>query len=75
MPRPARTWSNVSATREAIADLDGLIDTRATIASWEKSLAAPYDGHEVWVHSDLMPSNLLVSAEGRLTAVLDFEKT
>jgi aminoglycoside phosphotransferase (APT) family kinase protein len=27
----------------------------------------------VWVHSDLTPSNLLVSAEGRLTAVLDFE--
>ena len=39
----------------------------------EESLAAPYDGREVWVHSDLTPSNLLVSAEGRLTAVLDFE--
>jgi aminoglycoside phosphotransferase (APT) family kinase protein len=25
------------------------------------------------VHSDLTPNNLLVSAEGRLTAVLDFE--
>nr|WP_202896063.1 aminoglycoside phosphotransferase family protein [Actinopolymorpha pittospori] len=62
-----------SSTRKAIDELDGLIDTRAASASWEESLAAPYDGREVWVHSDLTPSNLLVSAEGRLTAVLDFE--
>ncbi|MEV4266320.1 aminoglycoside phosphotransferase family protein [Kribbella sp. NPDC049584] len=62
-----------SSTRKAIGELDGLIDTRAALASWEESLAAPYDGHEVWVHSDLTPGNLLVSAEGRLTAVLDFE--
>ena len=62
-----------SPTRKAIGELDGLIDTRAALASWEESLAAPYDGREVWVHSDLTPSNLLVSAEGRLTAVIDFE--
>jgi aminoglycoside phosphotransferase (APT) family kinase protein len=62
-----------SSTRVAIGELDGLIDTRAALASWEESLAAPYDGREVWVHSDLTPSNMLVSAEGRLTAVLDFE--
>jgi aminoglycoside phosphotransferase (APT) family kinase protein len=60
-------------TREAIEELDGLLDPRAALASWEESLAASYDGLEVWVHSDLTPSNLLVSAEGRLTAVLDFE--
>ncbi|HVX43569.1 MAG TPA: aminoglycoside phosphotransferase family protein [Mycobacteriales bacterium] len=60
-------------TRKAIGELDGLIDTRAALASWEESVAAPYDGREVWVHSDLTPGNLLVSAEGRLTAVLDFE--
>ncbi|MER7244900.1 aminoglycoside phosphotransferase family protein [Kribbella sp. NPDC000426] len=62
-----------SPTQTAIADLDGLIDTHAALASWEESLAAPYDGREVWVHSDLTPNNLLVSPEGRLTAVLDFE--
>ncbi|WP_371400859.1 aminoglycoside phosphotransferase family protein [Kribbella sp. NBC_00662] len=62
-----------ASTREAIGELDGLIDTRAALASWEESLAAPYDGREVWVHSDLTPGNLLVSTEGRLTAVLDFE--
>ena len=62
-----------SPTRKAIGELDGLIDTRAALASWEQSLAAPYDGREVWVHSDLKPNNLLVSAQGRLTAVIDFE--
>jgi aminoglycoside phosphotransferase (APT) family kinase protein len=62
-----------SSTRKAIAELDGVIDTRAALASWEESFAAPFDGREVWVHSDLTPSNLIVSAEGRLTAVLDFE--
>ncbi|MEV0289714.1 aminoglycoside phosphotransferase family protein [Kribbella sp. NPDC050820] len=62
-----------SSTRKAIGELDGLIDTGAALASWEESLAAPYDGREVWVHSDLTPGNLLVSVEDRLTAVLDFE--
>ena len=62
-----------SSTRKAIGELDGLIDTGAALASWEESLAAPHDGREVWVHSDLKPSNMLVSAEGRLTAVIDFE--
>ena len=62
-----------SSTRKAIGELDGLIDTRAALASWEESLAAPYDGREVWVHSDLKPNNVLVSAQGRLTAVIDFE--
>ena len=62
-----------SPTRKAIGEMDGLIDTRAALASWEESLAAPYDGREAWVHSDLKPNNLLVSAEGRLTAVIDFE--
>src|ERR1700744_1560186 len=62
-----------SSTRKAIGELDGLIDTRAALLSWEESLAALYDGREVWVHSDRKPNNLLVSAAGRLTAVIDFE--
>jgi aminoglycoside phosphotransferase (APT) family kinase protein len=62
-----------SSTRKAIGELDGLIDSRAALASWKESLAAPCDGREAWVHSDLKPDNLLVSAKGRLAAVLDFE--
>ncbi|HET9169365.1 MAG TPA: aminoglycoside phosphotransferase family protein [Actinospica sp.] len=62
-----------ASTRKTIGELDGLIDTGAALASWQESLAAPYDGREVWVHSDLKPNNLLVSTEGRLAAVIDFE--
>ncbi len=61
------------STRNGIRLLDGMIDTAAALAVWEETLAAPYDGREVWVHSDLMPSNLLGSDEGRLAAVIDFE--
>jgi aminoglycoside phosphotransferase (APT) family kinase protein len=68
--------SSVDAyTREAIEELsrtDEPFDADAAIAAWEESLAAPaWSGAPCWVHSDLMPSNLLV-ADGRLAAVLDF---
>ncbi|MFT9477856.1 aminoglycoside phosphotransferase family protein [Streptomyces sp. Mo3] len=59
-------------TRTAIGLLHGTIDTGAATAAWEEALAAPgWDGPPVWVHSDLMPGNLLV-ADGRLSAVIDF---
>ena len=59
-------------TRSAIGQLRGTIDTRAATAVWEESLAAPsWTGPPLWLHSDLMPMNLL-TRRGRLTAVLDF---
>ncbi|AEM87893.1 aminoglycoside phosphotransferase [Streptomyces violaceusniger Tu 4113] len=59
-------------TRAAIGLLRGTIDTGAATAVWEEALAAPgWDGPPVWVHSDLMPGNLLV-VDGRLSAVIDF---
>ncbi|WP_201761469.1 MULTISPECIES: aminoglycoside phosphotransferase family protein [unclassified Nonomuraea] len=59
-------------TRAAIGELEGMIDTGAATAAWEEALRAPgWTGPPVWVHSDLMPANLLV-ADGRLTAVIDF---
>ncbi|MFF3615527.1 aminoglycoside phosphotransferase family protein [Streptomyces sp. NPDC002580] len=59
-------------TRSAIDALRGTIDTRAATAAWEEALAAPpWAGPPLWVHSDLMPMNLL-TRRGRLTAVLDF---
>ncbi|MFE9060867.1 aminoglycoside phosphotransferase family protein [Streptomyces violaceusniger] len=59
-------------TRTAIGLLHGTIDTGAATAAWEEALAAPgWDGPPVWVHSDLMPGNLLVT-DGRLSAVIDF---
>ncbi|WP_214316734.1 aminoglycoside phosphotransferase family protein [Nonomuraea sediminis] len=62
-------------TRAAIEELrqtDEPFDLEAATVAWEESLAAaPWTGAHRWVHSDLMPSNLL-ARDGRLTAVLDF---
>ncbi|WP_307618918.1 aminoglycoside phosphotransferase family protein [Streptomyces sp. V3I7] len=59
-------------TREAIARLDGRIDTAAVTALWEEALRVPeHTGPPVWAHADLSPGNVLVAA-GRLGAVIDF---
>jgi aminoglycoside phosphotransferase (APT) family kinase protein len=63
-------------TRAAIERLRAIpregIDCDAAAAVWDDTLAAPgWDGPPVWLHSDLMPGNLLVDG-GRLTAVIDF---
>jgi aminoglycoside phosphotransferase (APT) family kinase protein len=62
-------------TRAAIEELrrtDEPFDGGALMAAWEAALAAPpWKGPPRWVHSDLMPSNLLVTG-GRLSAVIDF---
>lgn len=55
--------------------MGGIIDTEAATAAWEVSLRAPgWDGPPVWVHSDLMPGNLLSdrAGRGRLGGVIDF---
>ncbi|GAA4182835.1 aminoglycoside phosphotransferase family protein [Streptosporangium oxazolinicum] len=59
-------------TRIAIDDLRGMIDTDAATSAWEAALEAPgWAGPPVWIHSDLMPGNLLL-VRGRLGAVIDF---
>lgn len=61
-----------AATRRAIGDLDGIVDTGAATAAWEAALRAPaWEGPGVWVHADLQPGNLLL-VRGRLGAVIDF---
>jgi aminoglycoside phosphotransferase (APT) family kinase protein len=61
--------------RAAIEDLrrtDESIDADTAMAAWKEAAAAPpWTAAPCWVHSDLMPSNLLVTGD-RLTAVLDF---
>ncbi len=59
-------------TRQAIEQAHE-IDRSAAMSAWEHSLNAPpwQDEDPVWVHSDLLPSNLLLR-DGRLVAVLDF---
>ncbi|MFC9603644.1 aminoglycoside phosphotransferase family protein [Streptomyces niveus] len=65
-------------TRDALGRLralGGIIDTEAATAAWEVSLRAPgWEGPPVWVHSDLMPGNLLLDSagRGRLGGVIDF---
>jgi aminoglycoside phosphotransferase (APT) family kinase protein len=59
-------------TRAAVDELGGAIDQQAVLREWERALEAPpWDGRPVWIHTDLLPPNLLTRA-GRLDAVLDF---
>jgi aminoglycoside phosphotransferase (APT) family kinase protein len=58
-------------TRSAIEQLEGRIDTDVATAAWESALAAAPAEADLWVHADLMPSNLLVD-DGHLAAVIDF---
>jgi aminoglycoside phosphotransferase (APT) family kinase protein len=59
-------------TREAIAALEGIIDTKAATAVWEAALETPaWEREPVWFHGDLLCGNVLVE-QGRLSAVIDF---
>lgn len=58
-------------TREATALLDGVIDAHDATATWDAALAASWNERPVWVHGDIVASNLLV-ADRRLVAVIDF---
>jgi aminoglycoside phosphotransferase (APT) family kinase protein len=61
-----------AVTRSAIESSRGVIDTQAVSAAWALSLESPpWDGKPVWMHGDLLKSNLLVQG-GRLCAVIDF---
>ena len=55
-----------------LQNLDGLVDRGAVLDLWGRVLATPpWSGPPLWIHGDLHPGNLLVSA-GRLSAVIDF---
>jgi aminoglycoside phosphotransferase (APT) family kinase protein len=69
--RPLAEAQDESA-REALLQLEGLIDVAAATAAWDSALEAPsWDGPPVWVHGDLLPANLLVR-NGRLSGVIDW---
>ncbi|UUV31593.1 aminoglycoside phosphotransferase family protein [Amycolatopsis roodepoortensis] len=62
----------VRAAMEKLRGTGESFDAEAAMAAWDHALAVPgWSGPPCWVHSDLMPSNLLV-ADGGLAAVLDF---
>jgi aminoglycoside phosphotransferase (APT) family kinase protein len=64
-----------TATRGAIDELsrtDEPFDPAAALGVWAEALDNPqWTGPPCWLHSDLMPSNLLLR-EGRLSGVLDW---
>jgi aminoglycoside phosphotransferase (APT) family kinase protein len=61
-----------SSVRKALEQIDDEVDVTAATAVWEEALAAPaWDGPPLWLHGDLMASNLLLRG-GRLSAVIDF---
>ena len=58
--------------RDALRQLDGVIDTKTAAAVWERARDTPeWTGTAVWAHGDLLPGNLLFR-EGRLTGVIDW---
>jgi aminoglycoside phosphotransferase (APT) family kinase protein len=67
-PLPRRDDS----VRRALAESDSLTDTTRLARIWARCREAPHDAADVWIHSDLMPGNLLVRA-GRLAGVIDVE--
>lgn len=55
-------------TRAAIDGCGDAVDRAAAVAAWDRALEAPaWDGTPVWIHNDLLPTNLLVDPS---TAVL-----
>ena len=58
--------------RAALVQCEGLLDVARVAAIWDEALAVPpWAGPPVWLHADLLPTNLLVR-DGRLAGVLDF---
>lgn len=59
------------ATRAAIDQLDGRIDTIGVLEVWDAALASTWKGRDVWVHGDMTASNFLVR-DDRVCGVIDF---
>ncbi len=58
-------------TREVIACLEGYFDSEQLLSLWEESLQSKWDKPPVWVHGDLVATNMLVK-DGKLHAIIDF---
>ena len=58
--------------REALQQLDGVVDVAGAQAAWQAALRAPtWSGPPVWIHGDIDARNLLVT-DRRISAVIDF---
>jgi aminoglycoside phosphotransferase (APT) family kinase protein len=66
---PVDTWD--AQAQESIELLADDIDAEAAAEVWDAATASTWDRSPVWVHGDVVGSNLLV-ADGRLRGVIDF---
>ena len=57
--------------RDCLSRLGRQVEGDRLLALWEGAVSSRWQGPPLWVHGDLVPSNLLVSG-GRLSAVIDF---
>lgn len=57
--------------RRAVQVLGDRIDRGAVVEAWEAALGSTWRREPVWLHGDLVTTNLLVDG-GRLSAVIDF---
>lgn len=68
--RPLRELDEVTCA--AIESSQGVINSDAATAVWERALEAPaWQGTPVWMHTDLLRPNVLVRG-GRIYAIIDF---
>ena len=68
--RPLRELNQKTLT--AIRDCLPCVDTHGATIAWEKAVsAAAWDGVAVWIHGDLLPTNILVR-NGHIHAIVDF---
>lgn len=58
-------------TRDVLDHLGDRVDNPLATATWDASLAARWDGVDLWFHGDLAAGNILLE-QGRLAAVIDF---
>ncbi len=81
-PLDGRGWNGASRggplalldedVRSCLAESAALVDVPGLTAVWEDASTARRTEPDAWIHTDLMPGNLLVR-DGRLAAVLDCE--
>jgi aminoglycoside phosphotransferase (APT) family kinase protein len=81
-PIDGRAWNGASRggplapldddVRGCLEESAGLVDVPALTAVWDDALTARRAEPDAWIHTDLMPGNLL-ARNGRLVAVLDCE--